>query len=664
VNYLDFELVIGPGNSKKRVYPVFVNASPAGEANEFMKFPFSEQELENQLQALQYALMRSSNKRRKIISPEDQTVQEFGRAIFDALFIEEVRSRYDVSQEIASHHGKGLRIKLHIQPPELASLPWEFLYDKRQDKYICLSNDTPIVRYLDLSKPAHSLTVTPPLSILGMIASPKNLPDLDVEREKHRLEKSLEKLRNNGLIKLTWLEGRTWRDLQREMRNGPWHIFHFIGHGDFDAEKDEGIICLEDDEGYAYNFTASELARILDHRSLRLIVLNSCDGARGSKYDIFSSTAAILVRQCVSAVLAMQYEITDTAAIELSRVFYEVLAEGYPVDTAVAEARKAISITSTLEWGTPVLHMRSPDGVIFNLPQISNSISKMEPIHSSPPIDEQVSHWMRAKASKSIKTKIAYEENIKNFRAVLHKHDLDLDSEDVPRISSLLQKWAGQAIRRSTISPRTYNQHFFIIQSFYKFALKQHWMKINPIAMVEPRKPQTTNTPLPLDPERVKDALKQIHRFTFQGKRDYALLCILLTTGLHTSEIADLRCGDVTKTESGVTITYKQKHGDMAHQQLRKSTAQILLDYLTALYPNKYVADDPIWLSYAKNGSREKAISTQAISDICKKHLGTSKVEAIRQTYLAMTHDVGVKGIEELLDINVVSSTEQPQMFP
>jgi hypothetical protein len=67
----------------------------------------------------------------------------------------------------------------------------------------------------------------------------------------------------------------------------------------------------------------------------------------------------------------MQYEITDKAAIELSRTFYEALSDGIPVDMAVGEARKAVSlaVTNSLEWGTPVLYMRSPDGVLFDLPE-------------------------------------------------------------------------------------------------------------------------------------------------------------------------------------------------------------------------------------------------------------------------------------------------------
>lgn len=61
----------------------------------------------------------------------------------------------------------------------------------------------------------------------------------------------------------------------------------------------------------------------------------------------------------------MQYEITDNAAIELTRTFYKALANKLPVDAALAEPRKAV--TNSFEWSTPVLYMRAPNGVLFDL---------------------------------------------------------------------------------------------------------------------------------------------------------------------------------------------------------------------------------------------------------------------------------------------------------
>jgi len=368
MDYIDFELEIGSGSGRE--YPVAVIRSPAGEARETMRFPFGDLELQNKLQALQIALLRSGGQRRQSLSPEQQTVQDFGRALFDALLPGEVRVRYDVSLRDAALQGRGLRLKLRVNAPEMAALPWEFLYDPRRAEYVCLSRDTPVVRYIELPQPIQPLAVTPPLRVLGMVASPSDASALDVALEKQRMEVALRDLHAAGLVELTWLEGGTWRALQQAMRRGPWHVFHFIGHGDFDAATDEGLLLLCGEDGRMERMHATQLARLLaNHRTLRLGLLNACESGRGSARDLFSSTASILVRRGIPAVLAMQYAITDRAAIEFARTFYESLVDGLPVDAAVVESRVAISLAvhNTVEWGTPVLYMRSPDGILFRM---------------------------------------------------------------------------------------------------------------------------------------------------------------------------------------------------------------------------------------------------------------------------------------------------------
>lgn len=365
-DYLDFDVEIREGDPQG--YFVAVH-SPAGEAEEQMRFPFDKRQLRDRLKDLEIALLRSGGTRRSL-SSEEQTVQDFGRSLFEALLVGKVGTCYYRSMDQAQQQGKGLRLKLHVQPPNLTVLPWEFLYDPERDEYLCFSRDTPIVRYTDLRQPISRLTVAPPLRILGMVVSPRDLDPLDVEHEKGLMDEAIEDLQAKGLMELTWLEGDTWRDLQRAMRRGgPWHIFHFVGHGDFDVSAREGLIAFaEERTGRRHLLRSRDLARLLDgHRYLRLAFLNSCEGARGSEGDPFSGTAATLVRRGIPAVVAMQYQITDSAAIEFSSAFYESLADGLPVDAAVTEARVAVSMDSMLEWGTPVLFMRSPDGRLFDL---------------------------------------------------------------------------------------------------------------------------------------------------------------------------------------------------------------------------------------------------------------------------------------------------------
>jgi hypothetical protein len=368
VNYLDFELEIASGPDG--AYVTRVLRSPAGEASGSMTFPLDTLALQNRLQALQLALLKSGRGRRRVELPEAQLVRQFGTELWNALFVGDIVSRFDVSRSEARQQDMGLRVKLRISAPELAALPWEFLFDSRRGSFLALSATTPLVRYTPLAQPIEPLAIVPPLRVLGLIADPVDLDSLDVGREKERLEQALGRLREHGLVELNWVPNGTWRDLQDALRHGPWHIFHFIGHGGFDEARREGLIALVDENHRAHRMTATELGLLLgDHEPLRLAVLNSCDSAKAEDTDVFSSTAASLVRQGTPAVVAMQYEITDLAAIEFSRSFYEAIADGVPVDSAVSEARKgiAVSISGTLEWGTPVLHTRAPDGVLFTI---------------------------------------------------------------------------------------------------------------------------------------------------------------------------------------------------------------------------------------------------------------------------------------------------------
>ncbi len=389
--YLDFDVEIGIGQGRE--YPVSAR-SQAGEARETMKFPFDQIALKDHLRDLHLALLRSGGPTRRTPSVEERSVLEFGQALFDALITGEVRSCFDKSLEHARTQHKGLRLRLRFSAPELASLPWEYLYDRRNDHFLSLYKNTPLVRYLELSQHIQPLTVKPPIRILGLIASPKDMPRLDAANEKRRIEEALGELRAAGRVSLDWLPGQTWRDLHLYMMEGPWHILHFVGHGRYNESLGEGVVFLSNDEGYAQELPARKFAQMLaNHVSLRLVLMNSCESALGGTKDVFSSTASIMVRQGIPAVIAMQHEISDQAAIELSRAFYLALARGFPVDAALTEARLAVNIcvTNTVEWGTPVLHMRSPDGHIFDLETlVGSTIShKKAPPQTSPKLQRQ-----------------------------------------------------------------------------------------------------------------------------------------------------------------------------------------------------------------------------------------------------------------------------------
>jgi len=380
----DFEVEISGEAGNYRV----AARSAAGDTTAVpVRFPFDDLALGRQLQALELALLRSSATMRRLTPVDEQPVQEFGRRLFDFLFPAEVRANLIASRQQAAAQGTPLRVRLRVGPAELAALPWEFLYDPGRDDYMSLS--TPLVRYLDVFEPHRPLTVVPPLRVLAMAAGPEGLESLDVKHEHRRLIQALAPLEAAGRVQLSWVGGQTWWDLQEALDRGGWHIFHFIGHGGFDPRSGEGLLALADEDGAEHRIAADDLALLLaELHSLRLVVLNSCEGARASAADRFSSTASVLMRRGIPAVVAMQYEISDQAAIAFTRGFYTALATQHPVEQAVTRARRAIKLArrNTLEWATPVLYLRSATGALFDLTDTPASTSS--PPHTRSPDDK------------------------------------------------------------------------------------------------------------------------------------------------------------------------------------------------------------------------------------------------------------------------------------
>jgi hypothetical protein len=361
--YLNFDLALAPSGPD---YIARVLDSPRGEAEATVTMPFDDDRLENVI----LKLGRTRSGVRRIGSPQQDLARAFGSSLYDAVFTAEVGTCFRRSLDEADRRGKGLRIRLRLtDAPALAVVPWEYLFPTGLRRFLVLSSQTPLVRYLDLPRVAPPLAVAAPLRALLVVSGPKDLAVLDTSREVENLRGAVRELTGRGLLEIEPLPTPTLGALRHALRRGEYHILHFIGHGDYDERSGDGVLALEDDLGLRHIVTGSDLGTLLhDHRTLRLAVLNACEGARSSPRDPFSGVAQSLMLQGLPAVVAMQFEITDAAAIAFSHEFYAAVADGYPIDAALADGRKAIfGSDNDVEWGTPVLYLRADDGRLFDV---------------------------------------------------------------------------------------------------------------------------------------------------------------------------------------------------------------------------------------------------------------------------------------------------------
>jgi len=288
----------------------------------------------------------------------------------------------------------GLRLRLVLDDPRLADLPWEYIYlarasgDRALDGFLALDPRISIVRHEAIPEPVAALAAGKPLRMVVGLASPSDQVHLDLAREREWIERTLGSVEN---LSLEIFEALTLEKLESAVPGA--HIFHFAGHGVFGAPETArgpgatrdmlagnvgmqsaaavepvGAILLESTHGGHLAFPAEKLALTLRAAGVRVVVLGACETGRRDGVNVWTGVAPTLTRAGIPAVLAMQHGIYDDSAIAFARRFYESLAASSNLDEAVASGRLAIlnqRQPDDVDWGVPVLYLRSSDGVVF-----------------------------------------------------------------------------------------------------------------------------------------------------------------------------------------------------------------------------------------------------------------------------------------------------------
>jgi CheY-like chemotaxis protein len=301
------------------------------------------------------------------VVPSHEQARMLGGRLFDALFRDEQSAGefYHRSQERLGEN-QVLRIKVGVDlvaHPELAPVaawPWEYLYDSRRQEFLNLSAHSRLVRYVPVPESYELADLEAPLHVLVVSAQPGDLPSLDVEKEKSLIGQAVQ----GQSLTVSFLDHATRERLYDELHERPVHVIHFIGHGIFDRERQQGVLYIEDRNGRSDPVSGARLAdlfvgeRISD---VRLIVLNACQTAVGDEHcpeTLLHGIAVHLAMRGVPAVIGMRFPMSGRTALEFARQFYRDWICGYPICEAVSSARKKVHFQERAEgaeWGVPIL---------------------------------------------------------------------------------------------------------------------------------------------------------------------------------------------------------------------------------------------------------------------------------------------------------------------
>lgn len=352
--YTDFELIVNEGSGGYTVEargPQQISIEPMPLPIDLLS-TLTEREFAQALVQLQRGY-----------APSVGQMQKIGALLFDALMPPPIRSAYARTQS-GLETRTSLRLRLNIRPAQLAGLPWELLFDHSQNHFLATRRTQPIVRFLDSAHPVAQLRIDGPLSVLLLQAQPIGLAPLSLEKSAKALEETLGRRAD-----IYVLANATPAKLRETLQKKKFHILHYDGHGFFDQVERRGVLALENEQKRVHPISGEQLANYLSGTQIRLVVLSACQSAQDSMQQRFVGVAQHLMRSShLPAVVAMQFAIPDHSAIAFNRGFYGALANGFPVDAALADGRMAIQEVTgarSPDWATPLILMRSEKGRLW-----------------------------------------------------------------------------------------------------------------------------------------------------------------------------------------------------------------------------------------------------------------------------------------------------------
>ena len=191
--------------------------------------------------------------------------------------------------------------------------------------------------------------------------------------------------------------------------------------------------------------------------------------------------------------------------------------------------------------------------------------------------------------------------------------ELDIDDLDAPLIGAFLNHLEQDRGN----SPRTRNARLGAIHSFYRFAALEHPEHAATIArvMAIPTKRHERNTVSYLDRDEIKALLAAPDSDTWLGRRDHALLVLMIQTGVRVSELTGLHVGDV-HLGSGPHIRVLGKGRKKRATTLTGETVAILRPWLTERHGQP---DEPLFPT-----RQGRPLSRYTVGVIVAKHATTA----------------------------------------
>lgn len=244
------------------------------------------------------------------------------------------------------------------------------------------------------------------------------------------------------------------------------------------------------------------------------------------------------------------------------------------------------------------------------------------------------------------KSHATYTRAIRIFIAHLRRHNINEPTrEDIISYRDLLKK---------DHKPSTVQLYITAVRLFFRWTAQEN-IYPNIADHIKGAKVDREHKKDYLTAAQVRNVLKAVDRTTLHGKRDYALLTLMFTTGLRTISISRANVGDISTYGNTAALFYQGKgHEDKADAVMIVDSVEIALrDYLKTR--GRTNSKEPLFTSIAHRNKGGR-MTTRSISRIIKNALISAGYNSDRLTAHSLRHTAATLN---LLNGATIEETQQ-----
>lgn len=216
--------------------------------------------------------------------------------------------------------------------------------------------------------------------------------------------------------------------------------------------------------------------------------------------------------------------------------------------------------------------------------------------------DALLESWELSLHAKRPRTVLLYLTEARRFADWLAEHDRAGGGDLTAVTKRDVEAWIG-AMRSKGLAQATIRSRWIVLRNLYGWAAEEGEVDENPVARVKVEKP---NPPAPnvVTAEDIAALLKACEGSDFYARRDYAMIRMLLATGLRVSEFVALEVADLD-LRNRVAVVRDGKGGHARIVKFDPGTAAALDRYKRIRARHRHAGIPQLWIGFRGKMTRK-----------------------------------------------------------